>query len=328
MDGWILSRATGKPLTHVDVQSYELVLASASADTGKAVVAGQMAESYAGHWLYCLDKLWLIGKVKPTQERTTLTLAPPESLFQRRIPYTPPADGESIGHWLSAQIAVHYINQPDTAYAVPYLDVSNSDTSPFRAPAQDKDGLICLTDYMLQSALLDGLRWSVQLRSRRVQLSLATMASKRHNLPLDDGHSALVSMTMGSTGVAKVTARQPDADGVIQTTDWYLSAAGDISTQVPAERATGEWITLSLQAKDDQAAKVREAIAKQSYQHKVELVSDRQMQLFDRCHLALPSGVTETMITGIRLTDADKRYHYTGGNLKITATDKLKGVIK
>lgn len=336
MDAWILSLKEFKTLGRLNVTSYDLCLASASPQQSKVTAVGQLPYTYNRAWLYMLNHVWLISKINPAKDKTVLTLQPPEALFGRRVPYSPPTGGITIGQWLCQQITDLYINQADREFAVPYLIVSNSDTPQHRPPELDRDGLYSLSDYMNQCAIMDGLCYEWSVNNRYLHMNISTAQPQQRNILFGDGHSTLLAATYASSSVGKITALQQvdtgdkDQDGKsiyrIEPTDWFLSADGDISTSVPDHRAAGDWISVLIKPKDDQLTKVRETFAKYSYQHKVEFVSERQLQLFDQCSLMVHDKTLQTIITSITLTSEDNRYHYIGGNLKTTATDKLKGV--
>ena len=313
------------------------------------VVGNDVPRSLAGSWAIIDDMIYTISTVTPQDGRTLLALAAPGDAFSRLLPYTAPASG-SGGAFAAAELTTNYINQPDTQYALPYMNVSNLDTTTFLPPETDSNGLYAISDYLRLLRRMRGIKPVFSVSGDTLALVLTPVAKTARNVPFNDGHSQLASVAFSDSGLAKITTRHSvariestdpttgkityvkDDEGNtvydIETADFYLTETGDIVTTPPARRVHGAWLTLPVAAKDDPAVKAAERFAKSSSSHKIEFWSDQALAVFDPCTFKIYGEDMESYISYAGRRSTDNRWYYRSGELLLTATEKLKGLVK
>ncbi len=334
----------------LDVLSSSLCIDSAEQEGSTVTVVGNdVSRSLAGSWAIIDDMIYTISTVTPQDGRTLLALAAPGDAFSRLLPYTAPVSG-SGGAFAAAELTSNYINQADTQYALPYMTVSNLDTSAFLPPETDSNGLYAISDYLRLLRRMRGSKPVFTYTVNTLTLTLTPTEKTSRTVPFNDGHSQLASVAYSDSGLAKITTRHSvariestdpttgkityvkDDDGNtvydIVTADFYLTESGTVVTSPPARRVSGAWLTLPVSAKDDPATKAAERFAKAASSHKIEFWSDREFAVFDPCKFAVYGETMESYISYIGRRSTDGRIYYRSGELLLTATEKLKGMIK
>lgn len=332
------------------VLSYSLCVDSAEAESSTVTVAGNdIPRALAGSWAILDGAVYTIVTVTPQDGLTQLTLAAPGEAFSRLLPYTAPESG-SGGAFAAAQLTEHYIGQTDAQYAVPYLTVSNSDTSDFLPPEVDGNGLYALSDYLRLLRRMRGVKPVFGFSRTALTLSLMPAEKTAHVILFGGGHHQLASAAYSDSGLAKITTRHSvarvesvdeetgkityakDAEGNtvydIQTADYYLTETGDVVTTPPARRVHGAWLTLPVAAKDDPAVKAAERFAKDASSHKIEFWSDEELAVYDPCTFKIYGETMESYVSYAARRSTDGRWYYRSGELLLTATEKLKGLMK
>lgn len=320
MIAYIKSRSDFKNVLHTDTESYSLYTATSNDDSSSVVLSGEIKEKHKGDWLYLAGRLWLISQIKPGEGRTTLTLKTPENAFDRQTEYG--GSAASIGAFIKAKLESEYKNQADTKYALPYLDVENTDNTTFVAPVTE-GGLFGLADY-IKSARRSGVWCDFSITGSKLKISISTRAPETHSIIFNSGHAQLISRSFSRSVTEKVTV-YPEG-GAAQ--DFYLLADGRISTSAPAERLDGEWVKIAAEADAIPKELAAEEFAKNVSSYKIEFYSDRLYKLFDRVRLRFDDGVFAADITARRVSSADNRYYYRCGNLPTTLTEKLQAQIQ
>lgn len=339
-----------KTVAALNVLSSSLCLDSAEQEGSSVTVIGNdVPRSLAGSWAIIDEQIYTISTVTPQDGRTLLALSAPGDAFSRLLPYTAPESG-SGGAFAAAQLSANFIHQPDAQYALPYLTVSNLDTSDFVAPDVDSNGLFALSDYFRLLRRLRGIKPVFSLSGDELQLTLTPVGKTSRVIPFNDGHSQLASVAYSDSGLAKITTRHsvariestdPETGKVtyakddegktiydIETADFYLTESGSVVTSPPARRVQGAWLTLPVAAKDDPAAKAAERFAKAASSHKIEFWSDREFAVFDPCEFSIYGETMESYISYAGTRSTDGRFYYRSGELLLTATEKLKGMMK
>lgn len=320
MIAYIKSRSDFKNVLHTDTESYSLYTATSNDDSSSVVLSGEIKEKHKGDWLYLAGRLWLISQIKPGEGRTTLTLKMPENAFDRKTEYS--GSAASIGAFIKAGLESEYKNQADTKYAMPYLEVENTDNTTFVAPATE-GGLFGLADY-IKSARRSNVWCDFSISGSKLKISISTRAPEIHSIIFNSGRAQLISRSFSRSVTEKVTV-YPEG-GAAQ--DFYLLADGNISTSAPAERLDGEWVKIVAEADAIPLDLAAEEFAKNVSSYKIEFYSDRLYKLFDRVRLRFDDGVFAADITARRVSSADNRYYYRCGNLPTTLTEKLQAQIQ
>ena len=328
-----------KTIKKASVISYALVLDSLERESSTVTVSGNAIDlSDAGNWLVYNGLVCLISGVNPQDDQTVLTLENPLDAFQRAVELGVQPSGQTIGGFIASQLRSQWVNCDDPAYAVPYLTVSNSDTTPYVPPELDSSGSYTLPAYvrLMRKTYRTEIRFEDATNQLKCLIQNAPAANRQ--ISFNDGHSRLQSVAYSSSGLAKVTALhdidtgEKDADGNTiyerERTQWYLSEDGSISQLIPARRASGEWGVVQVKGTEDVRTKVEEAFAKNRTSHKLEFWSDRDLPVQTICTFLVYGKLLRSHISCKRKSSADNRFYYKSGELATTATEKLKGVLK
>lgn len=339
MEAFVKSFSTYRTIKKATVLSSALVLDSLEADTTTVTVKGTtIGRSDTGNWLVIDGSVYQISNVKPQSDRTLLTLVFPLDAFSRPLELEAQPTGQSIGNFILEQLRTHWVACDDPVYAMPYLVVSNLDTTLYAPPELDNAGCFDLSKYcrLMRKSYRTIVRFADAGNTLTCTISKAPTASRK--VAFDDGHSQLQSVDYSSSGTAKLTVLQDidtgekDENGAAVTvrdrTTWYLSESGEVSQTIPARRASGKWSTLAVNGKADVQTKVIETFAKNKANHKLEFWSDRDLAVQDDCEFLVYGELLQSYISYKRKSSEDKRFYYKSGELATTATDKLRGVTK
>ena len=197
--------------------SSSLCIDSAEQEGSTVTVVGNgVQRSLAGSWAVINGMIYTITTVTPQDGRTLLALAAPGEAFSRLLPYTAPASG-SGGAFAAAELTANYIAQPDKQYALPYLSVSNLDTSAFLPPETDGNGLYAISDYLRLLRRMRGIKPVFTFEEDTLTLTLTPVSKTAQAVPFNDGHSQLASVAYSDSGLAKITTRHSVAR--IESTD-------------------------------------------------------------------------------------------------------------
>lgn len=324
MEIFVKDRLSFKTAKHPQCLSHDLVLDSLEKESSTVEVPGTViTRSDVGNWLITSGKVYLISLVKPGDAKTTLSLQHPLEAFTRPLIYEEPAEGQSIGAFIAETLQRNWIGCDDPVYALPYLVVSNSDTTPFVPPEVGSNGLFDLPAYCRLMRRTYGIAVNFQLSGSNLECKIGVTPGASRQVLFTDGRSQLKTVDYGASGTAKITAVQDGVNSV-----WYLSEAGEISQTIPDRRAAGSWTTISVSSNTDVAAKVAETFAKGRSGHKVEFMSELDLNVLDNCRLRIRDDTLNSYISCKRKRSGDNRYYYKAGELATTASEKLRGVKK
>ena len=339
MEAFVKSFATYRTIAKATVISSALTLDSLDADTTTVTVVGTaIGRKNTGDWLLIDGSVYRISNVKPQTDRTMLTLSFPLDLFNRPLELVEQTQGQTVGGFILDNLQAHWIKCDDPAYAMPYLVVSNLDTTAFVAPELDGNGCYVLANYC--RLMRKGYRITVKFID--VGNSLACVISKAppayRQISFDDGRSQLQSVDYSSGGTAKLTVlcdvdtgeKDENGDAILERhrSIWYLSEDGTASQTIPARRASGEWKTISVKKPEEIEKKVIETFAKNKANHKIEFWSSVDLSVHDDCTFMVYGEKLQSYISYKRKSSEDRRYYYKSGELATTATEKLRGVVK
>ena len=134
MDVFVKSFTDYRVIKKAIALSSTLVLDSLEADASTVTINGNdINYSDVGSWMICEGNVFLISKVKPSADRTTVTLLSPLDAFNRLLELQVQPMGQTIGGFVAGQLIDNWIRADDAAYALPYLVVSDSDTISMRS---------------------------------------------------------------------------------------------------------------------------------------------------------------------------------------------------
>lgn len=339
MELFVKKYSTYRTIKKATVVSSSFVLDSLDLETSTVTVAGTgINRSDTGNWAIISGSVWLISNVKPDRDRTTLTLTPPLEAFAQSIELTEQVAGQTVGGFIANHMVQFWKQGDDPVYSLPYLDVSNSDTTAYAPPEVDNSGSFKLPDYV--RLMRKSYRVVVEFRDAGsfLRCSIRKDLQVFRQISFSDGRSSLKSVEYSSSGIAKlsvihdVDTGKTDGNGDKvynrERSTWYLSEDGEISQLVPSRRASGDWGTLYIQGDADVEAKVIEAFAKNKSSHKLEFWSDLDLGVQTDCAFLVYGELLRSYISYKRKDSVDNRFYYKSGELATTATEKLRGVLK
>ncbi len=335
MDLYLKSFATFRTLARYTALSWALVTDSLDYETSTVTISGtDLGIDQAGNWAVINDLIYGILTVKPQTDRTLLTLVSPLDLISRRLYPPEQSEGQTVGGFLADAVTDNYIEATDTVYAIPYIVVSNLDTTSYVPPEVDNTGCYALADYarLMRKTYGVTMRWTFDREN--IYLSISLPAKQQHNVLFDGGIAQLMQADFSSSGTAKITAvlyvdtGEVDENGEkIQqrtTSDWYLGEDGEVYASPPARRASGNWSVLAVNDKTPIRDQVAASFAKNKSNHKIEFWSGRAYAVGDDATFRVYGQVLRSAISYARVTSEDSRTYYKSGELAVTAAEKLK----
>lgn len=339
MDVFVKDFKTYRTIKKSAVINSSLVVDSLDKEVSSISVKGiEINQEDTGNWLIIDRMVYQIVSVTPADSYTNLTLQHPLDAFSRPLELQTQIVNQTIGNFVSSSLRKNWVEQDDTVYAIPYLVVSNLDTTTYVPPNVDNGGCYVLSNYC-----------RLMRKSYRVAVSFSDMGSyllctiaknspPARNVSFDDGRSLLDSVDYGTSGYAKLTVLhdiktgEKDSAGndvyLRETTVWYLSENGEISQLVPSRRAAGEWGALHLKDSTNVEESVIEAFAENRSGHKVSFWSDLDIAVNTECAFVLYGKRLKSYIAYKQKNSTNNRFYYKAGELKTTVTEKLKGVLK
>lgn len=331
MKAYIKRSSDFKTVLMGTAESWSLPVASADGDTGQLALAEYAPAEHTGNWVYILGQIYRIAQATPSNNQFTATLADPATAFDRQAIW-PDAPETTYGAFIKAALERDYLNCADAAYKVPYLQITNTDTTALAVPELDDTKLYRLSD-IITTARAAGVRVSFGIDGDKLAVDISTGAGTEHNILFTDGRAQLETESYSADTTAKVTVLQAqekaedankDAPTEYVAHTFYLSADGEITETAPTDRAEGKWAYITCKADETPADKAAEVFAANANSYKIEFYSSRRYALYDRVRLRLHGAVFATRITGITLKSGDDRYLYRCGELATTIQQKVK----
>lgn len=331
MKAYIKRSSDFKTVLMGTAESWSLPVASADGDTGQLALAEYAPAEHTGNWVYVLGQIYRIAQATPSNNQFTATLADPATAFDRQAIW-PDAPETTYGAFIKAALERDYLNCADAAYKVPYLQITNTDTTALAVPELDDTKLYKLSD-IITTARAAGVRIRFGIDGDKLAVDISTGTGTEHNILFTDGRAQLETESYSADTTAKVTVLQAqekaeDADKDAPTEyvahTFYLSADGEITETAPTDRAEGKWAYITCKADETPADKAAEVFAANANSYKIEFYSSRRYALYDRVRLRLHGAVFATRITGITLKSGDDRYLYRCGELATTIQQKVK----
>ena len=339
MEVFVKSFATYRTIKKATAISNSFILDSLDAETSTVTVKGtNINRGDTGNWLIADGRPYQIYNVKPEADRTILTLSAPQEAFSRPLELEAQPLDQTVGGFVTALLQRHWAACDDPVYAMPYLIVSNSDTTPFVSPDVDSGNTFNLVEYC--RLMRKTHRVTVRFEDTESALScvISKVPAKSRQISFEDGHSQLQSVSYSSSGVAKITVIHDVETGekneagekiyARERSDWYLSESGEVSQLIPPRRAAGKWQSLYIKGNADVRAKVEEQFAKNKADHKLEFWSEFDIDIQTDCTFMVYGELLQSYISYKRKSSEDERFYYKSGELATTATEKLRGVLK
>ncbi len=318
MVAFIKSRKNFKTVLSAEVVSWDVPYSSIENDVGTLVLYGTaVTHGCEGDFLVMDGHIWVVEQVTPDQNQATVSVVDVTSAFDRLLPFA--GGGETIGVFLAEQLFTHYKEVADTAYAMPYLKITNLDNTEYLGPTVT-DGLYNLQTYIRKVNRLRDVQVLFSIDKDTLIIRIEPRQRPSHKVAFGDGTSQLISQSYSRSSIAKVTAYQ---NGVGH--DFYLSENGDISQTEPLRRAEGSWEVLALEETESLDERVQDIFSQNSNSHKIEWRSTKEYALYDTVILRLDGKLLSSYVSYIGVSSSDNRFYYKSGELATTLTERLKG---
>lgn len=309
-----------KTIAHAEVLSYDAPIISNDNAVGTINFAPDAdVLGYEGHWICIGRKVWLIKSAKPSETNIAVTVCDAYNAFYRshRIGSAPTT---STGAFLEAIFRINYKNQPDTEYAMPYLNITNTDDSDFIQPDLKSDTIFVMSDYLRLCAKMGVI---VRIAPAAVGSGLDVVIEPRSpiekTLVFDDGHSMLSAQDYQATIISKVTAIQNNVQSY-----YYIQEDGSASQTEPEPRIEGRWETIVLNENQVALDEVNKVFAQNTAALKIEFYSDKEFQHGEVIRFYGNGKPQKAAISHVAVKSEDYRYFYKAGDMATTLVDKLK----
>lgn len=332
-------------LKHIAADKYtKLPIASAEVNTGDVLLTELLEGDYENAWL--LDSaahLYLIIESSPNDQQTKFKVTDPAEAFDREIIYTG-TEPTTYGAFIAQILTEHYINCPDTAYAMPFVTVSNTDTTPFLMPELN-EGRYKLNE-IIRLARLAGVKVDFSVigaYSETMKITISPPDGTVQNIFFSDGKHQINNETYTRDVTAKVTVsiktetQSGDDDPVVsyEYMDFYLDTAGNISSTVPASRAAGRWLYTDIGHEDGTGKDAENALlaAEEVFQeninsHNISFYSRNNYALGTAVNMRIYNRVYKTTITRVSISSTDERKLYQCGDLPVKLTEAVERIKK
>lgn len=300
------------------VHEYEVPIMTADGTHGTVTVTGELSQDYTGDWLVLDGHLLYIVSVAPGNNMTSIVVGDPFTAFSRTVAYVEPSS-YYLGEYIKEFAESEYINQPDPFFDMPYLTVTNSDTTEF-AHVAPNDGLTSL-EMVIRNAMERGVVIAVSFDEDSLTLAVSTGTTTRQTVVLGDGHSELVEETYNRELISKVTV----ISELGYPHYYYKTLTGEITTTPPVNRPRGEWVTVQ-QGADNLLDTAKEAFAASIDSHRITFYSTLELSLSQPLRVRLKDKTYETAVTYIGIQTHDNRFMYQCGEAISTLTGRVASI--
>lgn len=319
------SLSTWEHIAKLDVADYAFPIYSVGKKTGAIKVAGE-DQNLSGCWAIMDGRVFYAQKAAPSNGYTTVTISKPIYAFSRDLVYS--GDGtEDLEDFIAGEIEDNYIDQSDTPFATPYITVTTFGTTAADL-AYSNNEVYAFTE-VLELAEEMGIEFTFTPSSDGLALHIAPRSNDAYNLFFGDGHSQLLSVSVSSDIVSKVTCRriavEDDVITVSTTKDFFWHEDGSISDTAPNPRIPGKWSIVSVTDEDiDLDVAASEAMSGNNSTLKITFASDKVFKLGDTITCRANGKTITAKITLATLSKSDPRITYELGDMPTTLTEKYE----
>ena len=313
MEVYVYSRQSFSYLARATASSWDFPLESYQAASGSVVVAGLLSPDYKDNWLLAGGEAWIIDRVEPADGMTTVTIAPGIDAFDRPLIYAGTGH-ESTGEFLLQAFEL-FRDPGDPVYSMSYLDLINTDASPFVRPQCSDAGLWTLPDYIRSRQ--DKTTVRLRVSGKRLRVEIAPTEPQTHAITMD-GVTELLQRTYSRQFTAKVTVVQSTGQST-----YYVDAAGAVSATAPSPRLAGEWRVVEARDNKDALEAAQEVFSENVAANKISFAAATRYNLGDAIRTRLDGQAATVKITAVRLSSGDSRYVYDCGELATSLSERL-----
>ena len=339
MEVFVKNFSAYQTIKKASVVDSSLVIDSYDSESSTVVVRGfEIDNEDVGNWIVIDNVVYQISGVAPGDGQTAITLQSPLDAFYRPILLQKQTSNQTVGGFIQSVLLKNWINESDLLYALPYLVVSNLDTTAYVPPESAESNCFVLADYARLMRRSYGVTLTFANSGEKLICTILKRSPAAQNVSFSDGRSFLESVSYGSSAYAKLTVYndiktgEKDSAGdpiyTREVTTWYLSEDGTASQLIPARRSTGSWGVLQLKDCENVSAKVIEEFSKNRSGLKIEFWSVLNLDVGTNCVFAINNKLTKSHVVYKRKDNANSRFYYKAGELKTTVTEKLKGVLR
>ena len=277
-----------------------------------------LPEGIEGEWLVYAGNVWVVDSISSTETELTVTVRDVFSAFYRQ--HVMPSGHSMVGGFLLAIFNTNYRDNADAEYAMPYLNVTASDSTPLIMPELSEDIFFTMSDYLRRvSQISTDIRFTPATDTLNITVTKKPAAVR--NVIDGDGHFELVGISQSSAIVSKVTAR----NGNVRT-DYYLWPDGTIRTTEPTTRVRGRWeqILIGQNSGNTELEQVQAIFEKNEASLKVEFYSDKEYSYGEKLRMLVRGKLYEATVAYVEKSSEDNRTLYKAGRLPTSLTDKLR----
>ena len=307
-------------------QAWDVPVMASTHERGTIIIPLEGRKDFTGDFVYFDNHLYFVDESSPKDGNVELTVSDMANLFSREVPYPNDPVTTSYGDFIMDIIERYFIVCDDPEYRISYIVVSSMDITPFEAPKLPDTKLFSLTN-IIAEARKKGVLFNFYIYGNKLGIDISSPITVPHNIIFDDGHATLETESFSRVKTAKITVmKATDNAGEYVDTTYYLSATGDISTEVPAKRAKGDWIYLPINKDEDPKTKASEEFKKNISSHKIEFYSDKIYHLWDTVNFVIDGELLQSSIISAYLSSSNNKYLYKCGDLATTLTDKVQKI--
>ena len=298
------------------VSDYDIVIDSIYDDNSSITVVGEIS-GIEGDFICVQGWVGIVDSVTPERGVTQITAKNILNAFSRPLL---PEIGSSIEGFIAETLANEYVGISDAMYAMPYISISASGETAFITPDLE-DGFWTLKSYIAKARRLKKVfvTWSVDGDTLVCSISAKNVPVR--TVDFSDSANRLLSESYSRYTVGKITAVDT-ADN--STIEYYAHSDGSYSTE-DSDRVPGEWIVIATDAENMENA-VAEEFARSSFSHMIEFGSSRKYDFYDSLRVRINGRVLQSYISTVRISNTAGQL-YRSGELRVTLTDKMKGMI-
>lgn len=324
MIAYVKSITTFDTLLVAEAIDWQAPTMSNDASEGSAVFADERVMGLEGNWLLLDGEIFYITEISPdtSSELITVKIGDAFSAFNRQHGGTSISQS-TTGDFLYAIFYYNYKTQADAEYAMPYLNITNSDATPLIKPELESDKIYTASDYFRMCAKR-GIRIAFSATNTALNVDISTRDLTPQNIFMGNGENQLASQSFSANTVSKVTVYKNGAQST-----YYLQADGSAGTTAPSPRIKGRWRTIINDSADTTALDdARSVFYENTAVNKICFYSTRKLECNQPLRIRIKDKVYTLAVSLVQISSGDSRYYYEAGDMLVTLTSKVRALLK